>query len=173
MNGSRPARRPIRPIFQPTTIPSLLQENLQRSADWKDRDVFLYFGAVKSAFYVWVNGRYAGYSEDAKTPAEWNITRFLKEETTGVALQVFRWSDGSYLECQDFWRIRIERDVDPRGPGPDRGWARADLTADGRNGFLDVSVEVTGRPGGAGGLSTVEITSLTAKAGQSSPPAPG
>ncbi len=138
-------------------------------ADWKDRDVFLYFGAVKSAFYVWVNGRYAGYSEDAKTPAEWNITRFLKEGDNEVALQVFRWSDGSYLECQDFWRISgIERDVDllarPRVRIRDF-WARADLTADGRNGFLDVSVEVTGRPGGAGGLSTVEITLLDGQGG--------
>ena len=96
-------------------------------ADWKDRDVFLYFGAVKSAFYVWVNGRYAGYSEDAKTPAEWNITRFLKEGDNEVALQVFRWSDGSYLECQDFWRISgIER-TSICSPGPGSGSAISGL----------------------------------------------
>jgi beta-galactosidase len=80
--------------------------------DWTDKEVFIHFGAVKSAFYIWVNGRYVGYSEDSKTPAEWNITRFLKTGANSVALEVLRWSDGSYLECQDFFRLSgIERDV--------------------------------------------------------------
>ena len=79
---------------------------------WKDRNTILHFGAVKSAFYLWVNGSYVGYSQGSKTPAEWDITKFLVEGENSVALQVYRWSDGSYLECQDFWRISgIERDV--------------------------------------------------------------
>jgi beta-galactosidase len=79
---------------------------------WKDNDVFIHFGAVKSAFYIWVNGEKVGYSQDSKTPAEWKITSYLKPGENLLALEVYRWSDGSYLECQDFWRISgIERDV--------------------------------------------------------------
>jgi beta-galactosidase len=79
---------------------------------WSDKQVFIHFGAVKSAFYIWINGELAGYSEDGKTPAEFNITRYVKPGNNLVSLEVYRWSDGSYLECQDFWRISgIERDV--------------------------------------------------------------
>jgi beta-galactosidase len=131
-------------------------------ADWKEREVFIHFGAVKSAFYVWINGRYAGYSEDSKTPAEWDITRFLKDGKNEVALQVFRWSDGSYLECQDFWRISgIERDVylfaTPKVRIRDF-WAKADLAGNYRDGFLDVSVEVTDKTGGRGDRHAVEVS---------------
>ncbi len=79
---------------------------------WTDRQVILHFGAVKSAMYVWVNGQIAGYSQGSKTPAEFDITPLLTDGKNKLAVQVFRWSDGSYLECQDFWRISgIERDV--------------------------------------------------------------
>jgi beta-galactosidase len=79
---------------------------------WKNRKVIIHFGAVKSAFYLWVNGEYTGFSQGSKTPAEWDITELIKMGENSLALQVFRWSDGSYLECQDFWRISgIERDV--------------------------------------------------------------
>lgn len=79
---------------------------------WKNREIFIHLGAVKSAFYIWVNGEKVGYSQDSKTPAEWNITRYLKPGVNDLALEVYRWSDGTYLECQDFWRISgIERDV--------------------------------------------------------------
>ncbi len=81
-------------------------------ASWDGRRVFLQFGAVKSAMYVWVNGHQVGYSQGSKTPAEWDITPFLKPGANTLAVEVYRWSDGSYLECQDFWRISgIERDV--------------------------------------------------------------
>jgi beta-galactosidase len=81
-------------------------------AEWKDRQIFLHFGAVKSAMYLWINGQKVGYSQGAKTPAEWNITPYLIEGENDLAVEVYRWSDGSYLECQDFWRISgIERDV--------------------------------------------------------------
>lgn len=80
--------------------------------NWKTRDVIIHFGAVKSAFYIWINGKKVGYSEGSKTPAEFNITKYLQSGKNTIALEVYRWSTGSYLECQDFWRISgIERDV--------------------------------------------------------------
>ncbi|MEX2681235.1 MAG: glycoside hydrolase family 2 TIM barrel-domain containing protein [Candidatus Sigynarchaeota archaeon] len=79
---------------------------------WQGRAVFLHFDGVISAFYVWVNGNYVGYSQDSMTPAEFNITRFLKPGENLVAVQVHKWSDGSYLEDQDMWRLfGIFRDV--------------------------------------------------------------
>ncbi|MCX6235053.1 MAG: DUF4981 domain-containing protein [Bacteroidetes bacterium] len=79
---------------------------------WNDRQVILHFGDVKSAMYVWLNGEYVGLSKGSKLPAEFNITKYLKPGENLLAVQVYRYSDGSYLECQDFWRISgIERDV--------------------------------------------------------------
>ena len=79
---------------------------------WDGRKVFIHLGAVKSAFYIWVNGEKVGYSQGSKTPAEFDLTPFIKTGENSVALEVYRWSDGSWLECQDFWRISgIERDV--------------------------------------------------------------
>ncbi len=86
--------------------------HFQIPANWKGRRVFLSIGAVKSACYAWINGRKIGYNEDSKTPAEWDITDKLRPGSNSVSLEVYRWSDGAYLECQDFWRISgIERDV--------------------------------------------------------------
>jgi beta-galactosidase len=79
---------------------------------WGDREVFLHFGAVNSAFFVWVNGRAVGYSQDSKTPAEFNVTRHLRAGDNTVAVQVYAYSVGSYLESQDMWRLAgIERDI--------------------------------------------------------------
>ncbi len=76
------------------------------------KDAYLHFGGVSSAFYVWVNGVFVGYSEDSKTPAEFKITEYLKKGKNTVAVEVYRWSDGSYLEDQDFWRLSgMTRDV--------------------------------------------------------------
>ncbi len=69
------------------------------------RDVFIHFDGVKSAFYIWLNGKKVGYSEGSMTPAEFNLTPFLKEGENRLAVEVFRWSDGSYLEDQDMWRL--------------------------------------------------------------------
>ena len=80
--------------------------------EWGGREVILHFGAVKSAMFVWVNGKKAGYSQGSKLPAEFKITPFIHKGKNTLAVEVYRWSDGSYLECQDFWRISgIERDV--------------------------------------------------------------
>jgi len=79
---------------------------------WDGRQVYLRFGGVSSAFYLWVNGHEVGYSQGSRTPAEFNITGYLVPGENMVALEVYRYSDGSYLECQDFWRISgIFRDV--------------------------------------------------------------
>jgi len=80
--------------------------------NWNAKEIFIHLGAVKSAFYIWINGEKVGYSQGSKLPAEFNISKFLKPGKNAIALEVYRWSDGSYLECQDFWRISgIERDV--------------------------------------------------------------
>jgi len=80
--------------------------------NWNGRQVFIHLGAVKSAFFIWVNGKKVGYSEDSKLAAEFDITKYVTSGENLVALQVYRWSDASYLECQDMWRISgIERDV--------------------------------------------------------------
>ncbi|HPR88092.1 MAG TPA: glycoside hydrolase family 2 TIM barrel-domain containing protein [bacterium] len=114
--------------------------------NWTGREVFIHLGAVKSGFYIWINGQLAGYSEDAKTPAEWNITRYLQPGENLVALEVYRWTDGSYLECQDFWRISgIERDVflfaAPKLRIRDF-WARAGLDSSYSNGLLNLEVDL-------------------------------
>jgi beta-galactosidase len=79
---------------------------------WKGRQVFLHFAGVKSAFYLWINGEEVGYSQGSMTPAEFDVTSYLREGENLLAVQVFRWSDGSYLEDQDTWRLSgIYRDV--------------------------------------------------------------
>ncbi|MBP9003848.1 MAG: DUF4981 domain-containing protein [Candidatus Hydrogenedentes bacterium] len=74
--------------------------------DWAGRRVFIQFGGVYSAFYLWVNGQKIGYSQESKTPAEFDITDAVRFDGENVlAVEVYRWSDGSYLEDQDFWRF--------------------------------------------------------------------
>lgn len=81
-------------------------------ADWNGKEVYIHFGSVSSAFYIWINGRRVGYSQDSMSPAEFRITQYLKPGTNHIALQVFKYSDGSYLEDQDTWRIAgIHRSV--------------------------------------------------------------
>ena len=80
--------------------------------EWSDKEVFVHFGGVNSAFYLWINGKKIGYSEGSKTPAEFNITNYINKGKNSMFLQVIRWSDGTYIEDQDFWRLSgIERDV--------------------------------------------------------------
>ena len=81
-------------------------------AHWKGKQIVLYFGGVASAFYVWINGEKVGYSQDSKTPSEFDITRYVKSGENEVAVEVFKFSDGYYLEDQDYWRLAgIQRDV--------------------------------------------------------------
>lgn len=73
-------------------------------AGWNGKEIIAHFGSVTSNMYLWVNGRYVGYSEDSKLEAEFNLTNYLKPGKNLIAFQVFRWCDGTYLEDQDFFR---------------------------------------------------------------------
>ena len=79
---------------------------------WTNRAVLLLFESVDSAFYAWVNGQMVGYSQDSRLPAEFDITPYVSQGVNTLAVQVMRYSDGTYLECQDMWRMSgIQRDV--------------------------------------------------------------
>jgi beta-galactosidase len=115
-------------------------------SNWDGRQVFIHLGAVKSAFFIWVNGKKVGYSEDSKLAAEFDITKYVQAGENLIALQVYRWSDGSYLECQDMWRLSgIEREVylysTPKIDVRDFK-AIGTLDQNYKNGLLNVSVDV-------------------------------
>ena len=87
------------------------RREIEVPSDWNGKQVVFSVGSVTSAFYLWVNGKYVGYSEDSKLTAEFDITSYLKKGKNTIAMQVFRWCDGSYLEDQDFLRFTgIARD---------------------------------------------------------------
>ena len=105
-----PSNPPYAPSdFNPT---GCYVHDFQVPESWRSRRVYIKFGAVKSAMYLFINGRKIGYSEDSKTPAEWDITQYVHPGQNRLAVEVIRFSDGSYLECQDMWRMSgITRDV--------------------------------------------------------------
>ncbi|TKG91939.1 DUF4981 domain-containing protein [Puteibacter caeruleilacunae] len=114
--------------------------------EWDGKQIVLHFGAVSSAMYVWINGEQVGYSQGSKTPAEFDITSFVKAGENQLAVEVYRWSDGSYLECQDFWRLSgITRDVytyaRPKSHIVDFE-VKAGLQNAYRDGFLELNVEL-------------------------------
>ena len=114
-------------------------------ANWSGRDIFLNIGAATSNVYVWVNGKFVGYSEDCHLGASFDVTKFVKPGENLIALQIFRWCDGTYLEDQDLWRLTgISRDVELVA----RAKARMDnivvtpsLDSDYKNGKLAVEME--------------------------------
>lgn len=117
--------------------------------EWRGKDIVAHFGSVTSNMYLWVNGKFVGYSEDSKLEAEFDITRYLKYgEKNLIAFQVFRWCDGSYLEDQDFFRYsgvardcylyaRNEKRIDDIRVTPD-------LDSEYENGSLDISLKLKG-----------------------------
>ncbi|HKG13760.1 MAG TPA: glycoside hydrolase family 2 TIM barrel-domain containing protein, partial [Pyrinomonadaceae bacterium] len=115
-------------------------------AEWAGRQIFLTFGGVSSAFYVWVNGERVGYSEDSRLPSEFNVTSYIRPGANLVAVEVYRWSDGSYMEDQDFWRMSgIFRSVRlvSRAPLHVRDfYARTTLDAAYRDATLKLKVEL-------------------------------
>lgn len=104
----------IKPPFAPTKynpVGSYITSFVIPRA-WNNRPVFISFQGVESAFYVWVNGEFLGYSEDSFSPSEFDITPYLIEGENKLAVEVYRWCDASWLEDQDFWRLSgIFRDV--------------------------------------------------------------
>ncbi len=114
VNSNDPSKYPTPPLIPAGNNPvGQYRHKFMVSPTWKGQQIILHLGAVKSAFYLWVNGQKVGYSEDSKLEAEFDITKYIKTtlENT-IAIEVYRYSDGTYLECQDMWRVSgIERDV--------------------------------------------------------------
>jgi beta-galactosidase len=87
-------------------------KSFELDKSWRGKQTILHVGAMKSGGFVWLNGQYIGYSQGSKLPAEFEVSSALRKGSNQLVIQLFRWTDGSYLECQDFWRISgIERDV--------------------------------------------------------------
>lgn len=95
----------------PNPVGSYVRE-FEFPATFTGRRTFIHFAGVESAMYLWVNGEKVGYSEDSRLPAEFDLTDYIKPGINRLAVEVYQWSDGSYLEDQDFWRMSgIYRDV--------------------------------------------------------------
>ena len=128
------------------------RRNFNVPAEWKDKRIVIHFGAVKSSFYVFVNGTKVGYSQDSKMQAEFDITPYVKVGADNVlAVEVYRFSKGSYLECQDFWRLAgIKRDVwlyaTPKVFLQDV-FAKSSLTNNYRDGKLDATAVLKNNSG--------------------------
>ncbi len=106
--------RPVNPPYTPKEYNPVgsYQRTFTVPSNWKDMNISLHFGGVRSAFKVWVNGKFVGYGEDSCLPSEFNVTPYLKDDENILSVQVRRWSDGSYLEDQDHWHLSgIEREV--------------------------------------------------------------
>ncbi len=105
-------RNPTPPLLPEENPVGVYRRDIEIPSDWTDRDIFLHISGIKSGAYVYINGQEIGYSTDSKNPAEYLISKYVKPGKNVLTLKVFRWSTGSYLECQDFFRISgIERDV--------------------------------------------------------------
>ena len=118
-------------------------------ASWKGKDIIAHFGSATSNMYLWVNGKYVGYSEDSKLEAEFNLTPYLKPgQKNLIAFQIFRWCDGTYLEDQDFFRYSgIGRDCylyarDKKRIEDIR--VTPDLDAEYKNGSLNIALQMKG-----------------------------
>lgn len=120
-------------------------------AEWQGRTVEVCFDGVESAFYLWCNGKKVGYSQDSRTPARFDLTPYLNKDGENVlAVQVFRWSDGSYLEDQDFWRLSgIFRDVYLEGV-PEEHLADFEVQTDLDEAYQDATLNINvAAPGAA------------------------
>lgn len=103
---------PTPPLLPEENPVGVYRRDIDIPADWMNRDIFLHLAGAKSGVYVYVNGKEVGYSEDSKDPAEFKINDYVNAGKNVLTLKIFRWSTGSWLECQDFMRMSgIERDV--------------------------------------------------------------
>lgn len=102
-----------KPPVLPNAIPvGVYKRKIEIPYAWLDGDIFLHIGGAKSGVYLYVNGEKVGYNEDSKNPAEYTINKYVKEGINDITLVMYRWSTGSFLECQDFFRLSgFERDV--------------------------------------------------------------
>ena len=105
-------RNPQPPTLPEATPVGVYRRDIDIPAEWMERDIYLQIAGAKSGVYVYINGQEVGYNEDSKNPAEFLINPYVKAGKNVLTLKIFRWSTGSYLECQDMWRMSgIERDV--------------------------------------------------------------
>ena len=130
---------------------------------WKDRDVYVRFNSVGHGYYLWVNGERIGYSEDSYLPSEFNITKYLVEGENTIALQVYRFTSGSFLECQDYWRLTgIHRScflwAAPKSQIRDYFFT-TDLDSNYKNAKANVKVWLTGTEAVKDGMVEVKIMS--------------
>jgi len=158
---------PVDPPHVPTDNPvGLYRRTFDLPAAWAGRQVFLCFEGVNSAFYVWVNGKLAGFSKGAHLPAEFNVTAHVRAGENGVVVQVFQWSDGAYLEDQDMWRLNgIFRDVHLTSTGALRirdVRVRTRFDAAYRDAVLDVAVHVRNDAAGTAAAHQVAAQLLDA-----------
>jgi len=113
---------------------------------WNDRRVYLHFESGLAAMYIWINGQYAGYSQVTKSPAEFDITPYIKQGKNKIAIEGYRWSDGSYLEDQDFWRLSgFDRSIYLYSTDQMRirdFFVKSDLDASYKNGLFSLDVNV-------------------------------
>ncbi len=136
---------------------------------WEDREIMLHFGSISGYAQIYVNGQKVGMSKASKTPAEFNVTRCLKEGENQLAVQVYRWHDGSYMEDQDFWRLTgIERDVFLQAYPKLTIWdffLKSDLDETYKNGFFQTTVDLREFEGNVvkKGLLEVELRDETGK----------
>lgn len=140
--------KPVRPPFVPDALNhvSAYRRRFTVPPEWSGREVFLTFDGVNSFFYLWLNGRCLGFSKDSRTPATFRLTPHLRAGENQLAVEVFRWCDGSYLEDQDFWRLSgIFRDVTLWSAAPAHVQdftARTSLDASYRDATLELDVKV-------------------------------
>ncbi len=125
------------------------RKEIEIPADWKGREIIAHFGSVTSNMYLWVNGKFVGYSEDSKLEAEFDLTKYLHPGKNIVAFQVFRWCDGTYLEDQDFFRFSgVGRDCYLYTRKANRIQdirVTPDLDAQYKDGTLNIALELKGK----------------------------
>lgn len=145
--GGAPADERLRmnPPHVPRDNPTgCYRRTFELPAAWEGKSIFVNFNGVESAFYLWVNGRIVGYSQDSKLPAEFDLTAVVQPGANTIALQVMRWSDGTWLEDQDYWHISgIFRSVR--------------LVAKPRIHIRDWFIQATPNDGGAGAVLRAEV----------------
>ncbi len=134
---------PLVPEDDPNNTVNSYRRTFELPKDWAGRRVLLTFDGVNSFFTLWVNGEKAGVGKDSRTPVEFDITKFLKPGKNLLAVENFRWCDGSYLEDQDFWRMSgIFRDVYLWSP-PDVHIRDFEVKTDLDGGYRDASLKIS------------------------------
>ena len=104
----------VKPVEVPTVENNVgtYVKDVMIPKSWDGKDLTIHFGSVTSNIYLWINGEFVGYSEDSKLGTEFDVTKYMKTGENRIAFQIFRWSDGSYLEDQDFFRLSgVAREV--------------------------------------------------------------